>query len=286
MSRQKNDDVNPHEITLISFNICQILDGNYYNEKYLIQRTSQVKTSGIKLLKVHAMGKNLDPNLKPEKQHAICKQGSMERPHIGQGRAGSRRKRPDSINQLINQPSSLSQKIPGRTEIVTEKTKHIHTKDLTHSVNNVSGKMTNKNPLIPDVPFHPSPVHRPLPKLQSSHCSGIEDINPNINFDFDENSQYQEGFMSKTFQRLDKSLFQESKELGDPINKGNLVHKYLPKQTDIDKILKVIQRKALKGTHLSVEIKEIQAGYLHSSYFKDIFLYLSQNRLPSSRVRN
>ena len=29
--------------------------------------------------------------------------------------------------------------------------------------------------------------------------------------------------------------------------------------------------------------KEIQTGYLHSSYFKDLYLYLSQNKLPSSR---
>ena len=33
-----------------------------------------------------------------------------------------------------------------------------------------------------------------------------------------------------------------------------------------------------------VEIKEIQAGYLCSSYFKDLNLYLSQNKLPSSKV--
>ena len=44
---------------------------------------------------------------------------------------------------------------------------------------------------------------------------------------------------------------------------------------DLDKILKVIQRKVLKGTHLWVEIKEIQAGYLHSSYFKDSVLIFS-----------
>ena len=69
------------------------------------------------------MGKNLDPNLKSEKQHTIPKQGSKERPHIGQGRAGSRRKRPNPINQSINQPSNLSQKISGRTEIETKKNK-------------------------------------------------------------------------------------------------------------------------------------------------------------------
>ena len=49
---------------------------------------------------------------------------------------------------------------------------------------------------------------------------------------------------------------------------------------DIDKILKVIQRKVLKGTHLPVEIKEKQAGYLHSSYFKDLYLYLSHKNYP------
>ena len=31
-------------------------------------------------------------------------------------------------------------------------------------------------------------------------------------------------------------------------------------------------------------IKEIQAGYLTSSYFKDIYLYLAQNKLPSSKA--
>ena len=148
LSRQKNNS-NPHEIIPISFNMCQILDDNYYNEKYLIQTRSQAKTSGIKIPEVHGMGKNLDPNLKPEKQHAISKQGSMERPHIGQGRVGSRRRRSDPINQPDNQPSDLSQKIPGRTEIETGKTNHVYTKDLTHSINNVRGKMTNKNLSIP-----------------------------------------------------------------------------------------------------------------------------------------
>ena len=30
-------------------------------------------------------------------------------------------------------------------------------------------------------------------------------------------------------------------------------------------------------------IKDIQAGYLISSYFKDIHLYLAQNKLPSTK---
>ena len=34
---------------------------------------------------------------------------------------------------------------------------------------------------------------------------------------------------------------------------------------------------------MPLTIKEIQAGYLTSSYFKDLYFFLSQNKLPSKR---
>ena len=88
----------------------------------------------------------------------------------------------------------------------------------------------------------------------------------------------------EAYQRLDKSFFQEPQELNDLINTGNFTQKCLPKQADIDKILKVIQRKVLMDTHLPVELKEIQAGFLSSPYFKDIYLHLVQNKLPTSKA--
>ena len=72
-------------------------------------------------------------------------------------------------------------------------------------------------------------------------------------------------------------MFQELKELESLVNTSRLVQKFLPKQVDIHKILKIIQHYVLKGTHLPIMIKDIQAGYLVSSYFKDIYLYLAQN---------
>ena len=57
----------------------------------------------------------------------------------------------------------------------------------------------------------------------------------------------------------------------------------MPKQGDIDKILDIIRRRVLKGTHLPLTIKEIQAGYLTSPYFKDLYLYLAQNKLPNNK---
>ena len=97
LSRQNNDDSNPHKIIPICFNMYQVLHENYYNtENYLVQ----TRSSGIKLPEVHGMGKNLDPNIKPEKQHANPIKGSVEKPHIGQGRAGLRRRRSE-LSQII-----------------------------------------------------------------------------------------------------------------------------------------------------------------------------------------
>ena len=55
-------------------------------------------------------------------------------------------------------------------------------------------------------------------------------------------------------------------------------------QADIVKILKIIQRKVLKVAHLSMSVKEIQAGYLISPYSKDLYLYLAQNKLPNTKM--
>ena len=163
-----------------------------------------------------------------------------------------------------------------------------------HIINSADAGMTHTKPLIPDVPFHPGPTYRPPSKLIKSNVtrsqeisqssSSVENIHPDSNLDFEENSPFQEGVISETFQRPHKTFFHDPRELNVLINTGNLVQKFLPKQADIDKILKVIQRKVLKGTHLPVEIKEIQAGYLTCTHFKDIYRYLSQNDLPTSKT--
>ena len=85
---------------------------------------------------------------------------------------------------------------------------------------------------------------------------------------FEENSPHQEGIISETYISPDQSFIEEPPELTNLINTSKLVQKYLPKQTDIDKILDVNKGKVLKSTHLPLTIKEIQAGYLASVYLK------------------
>ena len=194
-----------------------------------------------------------------EKQHAMPKKGMTERPHMGQGRAGLRKKHePDCINQ----PSDVTRRISERSKIATGKTNNPQ-----HTSAMYDRGINNDKLFSPDVLLHLDPLHTPLPKQQNNPFLTNQDTG--INLDIEENYPFQEGVISETIQRPDKTFFQKPKRLKDIIDTGNLIHKFLPRQTDIDKILHVIQRKVLKGTHSRVEIKEIQAGYLHSPYFKE-----------------
>ena len=63
----------------------QVLHEKYYNtEDYLVHTKSQARSSGIKFPEVHDMEKNLDPYIKPERQHVNPIKGSVEKPCIGQ----------------------------------------------------------------------------------------------------------------------------------------------------------------------------------------------------------
>ena len=84
--QQDNDDSNPNKVIPISFDMYKILENCLNNldknnsssdSKYLVQTRSQAKTSGTKLPEVHGVEKNLNPNLRPEKQHTISKQKSL-----------------------------------------------------------------------------------------------------------------------------------------------------------------------------------------------------------------
>ena len=139
----------------------------------------------------------------------------------------------------------------------------------------------------PSPPYHylyVRPPQRP-PDVTNSIDSlkGLLETDLDRNVDIEENSPFQEGIISETYESPDKSYVQEPYELKDLIDTTKIVQKFFPKQMDIDKILDIIKRKVSKGTHLPLTIKEIQAGYLGSLYFKDLYLFLSQNKLSSKR---
>ena len=320
LSRQKTDDSNPHELIPISFSFKDQVSDYFYcidnennlprKDKYVVQTRSQVRSSGIRLPEIHGANKGLDPHVQPGKQKSFPVQTinkgmpthPIPKPRIGQGRAGLRRKVKAPlpiasphllpVQPITEHDSRTIMPLPEPTnqlqshvqsQILPRQLSQHHLMDPTHIPQQIGPKIQHR-----PTPSYCDPYARPPPKPPdiSDPLDGQKDLLDNDSdrkIEIEENSPFQEGIISEIYERPDNSYVQEPQELTDLIDTTKLIQKYLPNQMDIEKILDIIKRKVLKGMPLPLTIKEIQAGYLTSPYFKDLYLFLSQNKLPSKR---
>ena len=288
-------------------------------DKYLVQTRSQARSSGIKFPEIHGVNKGINPHLKPERQRPIPTPPTQSippthtsqsvdkgppthpipKPRIAQGRAGLRRK------VKVPQPIASPHPLPAQP-IIEHNSKTVM--PLSEPTNQLQSQVQPEilprslpqhhpiNPTqIPQIgpkiqhrptPSYPNPYARPPPKPPyiSDPLDSWKDLLHNDSdrkLEIEENSPFQEGIISEIYERPDISYVQEPQELKDLIDTTKLIQKYLPKQMDIDKILDIIKRKVLKGTHLPLTIKEIQVGYLTSPYFKDLYLFCPRTNYPA-----
>ena len=96
---------------------------------------------------------------------------------------------------------------------------------------------------------------------------------PDPRANIEEISPHQEGILAKAYIAPDQPYLEQPQELIKLVNTSKFVQRHPLLQADIDKILNIIKRKVIKGTHLPFTIKEIQAGYLNSPFFKDLYRY-------------
>ena len=83
LSRQKNENSNPHEIIPISFILKSLSHEHFYQfnnmtgsseterNRYLIQTRSQAKSSGTKIPEIHGVNKGINPHVKPGRQRPL-----------------------------------------------------------------------------------------------------------------------------------------------------------------------------------------------------------------------
>ena len=64
------------------------------------------------------------------------------------------------------------------------------------------------------------------------------------------------------FKRPEMADFEIPPVLEEMIPDGSLIHKHLPKQADIDKILTQTNRKYLRKMHLPCSLRDMQASYM------------------------
>ena len=253
------------------------------------------------MLEIHGAHKGLDPHAQSGKQKTFPIQTvnkgmpthSIPKPRIGQGRARLRRKvkEPQPIasphllpaHPIMEQDSRTVVPLPEPTnqsqshmqsQILPRPLSQHHPIDPTHNPQQIGPKIQHR----PTPSYHDPYTRPPLkPPNISDPLDSQKDLLDNDldrKVEIEENLLFQEGIILEIYEKPDISYVQEPQELKDLIDTTKLIQKYLPKQMDIDKILDIIKRKVLKGTHLPLTVKEIQVGYLTSPYFKDLFVLL------------
>ena len=102
-------------------------------------------------------------------------------------------------------------------------------------------------------------------------------------FDTQMEVPFTEDTVEPVFKRPEMADFEIPPVLEEIIPDGSLIHKHIPKQADIDKILTQINRKYLRKMHLPCSLRDMQAAYMQGPHFCDIYNIIMFNRYPKHR---
>ena len=62
----------------------------------------------------------------------------------------------------------------------------------------------------------------------------------------------------------------------------SIIHKHIPRQSDIDKIVRNIEICIIHSLELLIQAQDLIKAYQHSTRFHDIYQYITDRKLPSS----
>ena len=322
LSRIDVDRGNPGEVIPISFNSFSMLNTMrkvtlQQANKLLIATRSSTKAEGTTLPPVHGVQKHLDPAVKPQHDKPVLGQNKQKgptsadakpkvllRPRLPASQIAKKRLIDRSIKLLnkprphVNWPRRISQ-VPNQRPIITRETgksnqeplvrREPPQKQLRNDIDNTTPPLTNNEPVAHDPTpirhFEPSPLseipqqarepqettkQNPIPSTENPYVTQME-------------VPFSEDIVEPVFKRPEMTDFEIPPVLEEMIPDGTLIHKHLPKQSDIDKILTQINRKYLRKMHLPCSLRDMQAAYMQSPHFCDIYNALMFNRYPKQR---
>ena len=62
----------------------------------------------------------------------------------------------------------------------------------------------------------------------------------------------------------------------------SIIYKHIPRQSDIDKIVRNIETHVIHSFELPIQAQDLIKAYQHSIHFHDIYQYIADGKLPSS----
>ena len=290
--------------------------------KLLVATRSKTKAEGTSLPPVHGVQKHLDPALKPEHDKPVADQNKQRGPISADAKPRvllrsklpasqvARKRLIDRSIKLLNKPKSLN--VPGRTPHLPDQESAVQKGPSLPNQRPVAQKeppqrqsngntdntkppsMVNQpacdNP-IPVRHFEPNPLldvpqqdkdPQEIVSQHPIHSTG----NPNAvqdSFKYQMEVPFTEDTVEPVFKRPEIADFEIPPVLEEMIPDGSLIHKHLPKQADIEKILIQINRKYLREMHLPCSLRDMQAAHMQSPHFCDIYNVIMFNRYPKHR---
>ena len=123
--------------------------------------------------------------------------------------------------------------------------------------------MTEKYSLLPLNPQQLTPVQTAIERMSEKHPDfEIEPVN--------------------TIQSPEIKFTQTPQALVPIDTPLSIIRKHIPRQSDIDKIVRNIETCVIHSLELPIQAQDLVKVYQHSTRFRDIYQYITDGKLPSS----
>ena len=288
LSRHRNKDLDSSELIPISFccmNVFRsLLETEHGLEVYNIGTRSSTKASGEKPPEVHGADKPLDPNLRPEHQ-SRSKLPSI----VGTKSPTKSPTKTQTSKRSPRKSVTISKEPPEEIPITSYETDPIH--DLENTFSDTPQVVTKpvSKLLPPTSPITQMTLKRVLSsipegdderenKIETLRRKYRKALNPTPIEGIDVGDS--EEVLDPQIRIPDQSDFELPPPLQDIVDPSKITHKFLPKQGEIDRLINQINKKVLRDTKLSMNLRDLRAAYLQSPHFRDIYLNLTQNKVP------
>ena len=123
--------------------------------------------------------------------------------------------------------------------------------------------MTEKYSLLPLNPQQLTPVQTAIQRMSEKH--------PDFEIEPVSTIQPPEIKYTQTLQAL--------VPIDTPLS---IICKHIPRQSDIDKIVKNIETHVIHSLELPIQAQNLVKAYQHSTHFHDIYQYITDGKLPSN----
>ena len=255
LSRLHNFTDTPDQKDIIPLNFLQHFTPHYIEHSYshLVDNLYAHKT---KTLDVTTIKRKHSRPPKPKPQIPTSK---LRTPTAAKNLTTQPQQHPRSLNNeiMINEINAEQEKSDRLTVAKLNAAKQFNKQD------HKSKLMTEKYLLLPLNPQQLTPVQTAIQRMSEKHPDfEIEPVNtirpPEI--------EYTQ--MPQALVPIDMPL--------------SIICKHIPRQSDIDKIVKNIETCVIHSLELPIQAQNLVKAYQHSTHFHDIYQYITDGKLPSS----